>query len=160
MSIIKWFFFNEGFRYCYKILQNYPCNYYCSTTHICHNICSMSHSVTKTDIRLCKIIQAITTVLYICSIKYSVTKTDIRLFFVVFTLYIPWRGPTYWWWIVQTADVTLFMLQHRHRSGDHSVEEYNAIMKVGHWRQILGIMRVYCWILSRCLKMTRCSAPR
>ena len=63
--------------------------------------------------------------------SYSATKTDIRLFSVVFTLYIT-LGPTYRWWIVQTAYVRLLLLQHGHRSEDHSVDEYNAIMKVGH----------------------------
>ena len=41
---------------------------------------------------------------------------------------------------MQTSYVTLLLLQHGHRSEDHSVEEYNAIMKVGHFTQTLGIM--------------------
>ena len=62
----------------------------------------------------------------------------------VFRCTLPWCGLTYWRWNVQTSYVTLLLLQHGHRSEDHSVEEYNAIMKVGHCHTDIGD-HAGCW---------------
>ena len=73
---------------------------------------------------------------------------------------LPWCGLTYWRWIVQTSCVTICNIivasarspQRGSLSGGVQCHYEGGTLSHRHWGS--------CWMLSRCLTMTPCSAPR